>query len=531
MKTLLITGGTLWSESGPAHHDRAILIKGDHIAAVGKHADFLSMPEAKDAVLLELNGETVIPGLSDGHVHLTAYAKQKTALDLFDVGSKQEMLELIQEKAMNANPDEWIYGYRYKESNWDVPGKITGNDLDSLNVPNPIHIVRVCGHVHVANKRARELGGGYEGPAGDGLYFETQADGIVHAMEKSLYSRQSMLDTIVSASRDFASLGVTSVHACGAQTYGLGEDYDLLQCLEETGNLLLRITFYDEKLPSFGIRSGFGSSFLRYGGFKIFLDGALGPRTAALSAPYHDDPCNIGILNHSLQDVVDMLRECQERRIQAQVHAIGDAAIDMFLDAVGAAGDRCDNPFGFSYRLNHVQLCRPDQIGRLAKVRPVCDIQPAMIPSDLGMLPSRLGAERADYGYFCKSLMNAGLVVNGSSDAGCDVMNPWRGIWAAVNRTDDDGNPPGGWKPREKTTLSEALRIYTWNPCLTTGTVASLGKIAPGYFADLAVLDRNIFDMDIRELGTVRSLATLTGGCLSHGEIAGWPSFRDQDTI
>ena len=504
----------------------AILIVDDRIMAVDREEEVARHPYAERAETLVMEGQSIIPGLTDAHVHFTAYARQKKGLYLFDTGSKEEVLERLRLYATDTDPEEWINGYHFKEIKWENPEIPSRQDLDALDIPNPVHLARICGHLHVANTKAMELAG-INRPVGfNGIFYEEEADRIVKLMEESLYSPDSIVDVLREASDEFARYGITSIHACGASSYGLGEDYWAIQTLINRGCFPLRVTFYDENFPAMSIMSGFGDDMLRYGGLKIFLDGAMGARSAALTEPYSDDPGNKGILNHSLEKVIQMLKEARKRRLQVQVHAIGDAAIDQFIQAALAVENDDNNPFGYPLRLNHVQLCRPDQISDLLRLRVPCDIQLGQLPSDIPMIIPRLGEKRKNYGYLGKTLLDKGFIVSGSSDAGCEILNPWRGIWASVNRIDDSGYPEGGWKPEEKMTLPQALQTYTENPPLVVGMGNKIGKLVPGMKADLVVLDRDIFAMPSSRLQEVSSLYTFMDGRLSFGEIQGWPSYR-----
>ncbi|MCF7935474.1 MAG: amidohydrolase [Synergistales bacterium] len=473
---------------------------------------------------MTLDGNTVLPGLCDTHVHLTAYARQKLALDLSQVGSKDELFRMIREHAADTKPGDWMFAIGFNETRWPENEIPTRFELDGLQLPNPIHLVRTCGHVHVASSNALKRSGVACGDDHPGIFHEEDANRIVATMEREMYSPRETERILKEACREFAALGVTSIHACSADSYGLGEDYPALQALNESGELPLRITLYDETLPALGIRSGFGDEFLRYGGFKVFLDGALGPRSAALSAPYADDPGNWGVLNHNEEDLLPILQEAQDRCIQTQIHAIGDAAIDQFLSLANKLDLPRSTPFTYPLRLNHVQLCRPDQIAELAHLKDavVCDIQSGMVPTDMSILGQRLGSDRSEYGYFCTSLLNAGLLVCGSSDAGCEQMNPWRGIWAAVNRVNDEGAPKGGWKPEEKVSLEEALTLYTVNGHRSAGRSETLGKIKPGYKADITVLNRDVASRAPETLQETEAVLTLTKGRAVWGNPEDW---------
>ncbi|MEA3508546.1 MAG: amidohydrolase family protein, partial [Synergistota bacterium] len=266
---------------------------------------------------------------------------------------------------------------------------------------------------------------------------------------------------------------------------------------------------------------GDGDLWIRYGGYKMFLDGSLGGRTAAMTFDYADEPSNRGTLNHTQEQVNDMLLEAHSRGIQAQVHAIGDAAVDQFITAAEKAMETGPNSCGLPHRIVHLQVCRPDQMEKLKRLGAVCDIQPSFVPSDIWIAGDRVGEERMHWAYAWRSMMETGLTVTGSSDNPVEPTNPWRGVWAAMNRVDDNGNPEGGWLPGQKLTLDQALTIYCVNAHKAVATDDVLGRLAPGMLADLTVLDRNVEETAPGDLLNVKTVLTMVEGRATFGEIEG----------
>lgn len=201
------------------------------------------------------------------------------------------------------------------------------------------------------------------------------------------------------------------------------------------------------------------------------------------------------------------------------IHAIGDRALDQAIHAISEAYLQGPSPCGLPHRINHVMICRPEQIAVMKKLGVILDIQPAFVPSEIAMATDRLGSERVTWAYPWRSFIDAGMVVTGSSDCPVDPPSPWRGIWGATCRVDDDGRPEGGWQPTQKLTLHEALELWTVNGAIAAGEGGKRGRIAPGYSADLAVLDRDIFSADPMDLKNVEALLVIAGGNVTHGEM------------
>ena len=502
----------------------ALIVDGEKISAVGGLDEIMSHPASANAEWIDAGGATLIPGMTDSHLHLTALSRQRAATSLFEATSKENLLEMIRAKAEKMAPDEWIYGVRFDNSRWEDTSLPTIKELDGLGIPNPVLLLRVCAHIHVVNSRAlREAGLSSEDLSGAGVVrdesgcftgalHESFAQPVVEAMKRNSMSGPGEASSLRETMIQLVSEGITSIHTCSAASYGLEENIEAYRHLHDSGQLPLRVTLYaDHPVPEWS-RSGEGDDWFRYGGKKFFLDGSLGGRTAAMTFPYKDEQSTKGMLNMDTPEFCSMVRMEHEMGNQVQVHAIGDAAIDQFIEAVEGVTDLPPLSGGLRHRIVHVQVCRPDQMKKLKRVGAVCDIQPVFVPSDIHITEPRVGKERLDWAYAWKEMLRMGLLLTGSSDAPVEPTNPWRGIWAAVNRVDDNGNPAGGWLPEQKLTLDEALALYTTNPPRAIGTAGRFGMIRAGMAADLVILDRNIHRTPPEKLLEVKPAMTMVGG-------------------
>lgn len=514
MDALLITGGSLWKGKKFVSGE-ALLIAGGTIAAAGPEEAVRAAAPASCKVL-RLSGESVLPGLTDGHIHLAAWAKQRALLDLSAAASLAEALAMVRKEADRLPPDRWVRGWGYNDTRWPEGRSVTREDLDGLGIPNPILLQRICTHINIADSKALAL---------SGLESETgileERDGIpaLEAMERNVFSRGEVKKALKGALFELASLGITCAHPCGAYDYGMEEDLSLYGELRNEGALPLRIFTYHDRHAHPALPSGLGDGWVQYQGLKIFLDGSLGGRTAALSAPYSDDRGEEGRLNWTDGKVLRLLREARARGVQTMLHAIGDRALDQALRCVG----QIDEEMGktpLPDRINHVMLARPDQRRSLADLGVFCDIQPAFIPSDMNMAESRLGADRLPWAYSWKSLLEEGLVVAASSDAPVESVNPWQSVGHLMNR-----KGPGGvvFRPEERLTLEEALPLFTSSPWRMVGREGFAGRLKAGYGADVAVLDRDISGGSGEAVSAARPRFVLAGGVLTSGELGDWP--------
>lgn len=528
--SILIRNARVWTGNHAGLSASSIYINRGLIAAVGSLDDVKTHSAPGKTEWIDAGEATVIPGMTDSHLHLTALTRQRAAMSLFEASSKRHLFDMIRERAKTLPPDEWIYGVRFDNSRWPDTTLPTMGELDSLGIPNPLLLLRICAHIHIVNSKALHeagLSGDISGPGivtdakGNftGTLHENSARPVVEAMKKNSQGGAGEAGRLRDTMTALASEGITSIHTCSAASYGLEENIEAYRVLHDKGELPLRVRIYsDEPVPGWN-RSGDGDEWLCCGGRKFFLDGSLGGRTAAMSFPYVDDPSTQGILNCKTEEVRSKIREAHEAGFQIQVHAIGDAAIDQFIDALEGIRDLPPLPGGLRHRIVHVQICRPDQMDRLMRLGATCDIQPVFVPSDIRITAPRIGEERLAWAYAWKDMLRKGLLLTGSSDAPVEPTNPWRGIWAAVNRIDDEDFPKGGWLPDQKLSLDEALALYTVNPPRAIGMGNRLGVIRPGMAADIVVLDRDIHMSPPETLREVKPVMTMVGGKITSTKV------------
>ncbi|MDO9508501.1 MAG: amidohydrolase [Thermovirgaceae bacterium] len=518
-----IKGGSIWTGDLMSPWAEALIIEGNEIVAVGSLDDVKAHSASGEAKWIDAGGATVIPGMTDSHLHLTALSRQQAAMSLFEASSKNHILQMVRERAGTLAPDDWIYGVRFDNSRWPDTALPTIAELDGLGIPNPVLLLRVCAHIHVVNSRALREAGLSSDLSGAGVVrdekgcftgalHESFAHPVVEAMKKNSMKGAGEAKALRETMTQLVSEGITSIHTCSAASYGLEENMEAYAALHMAKELPLRIVLYSDGFVPSWVKSGEGDDWFRYGGRKLFLDGSLGGRTAAMTFPYVDDPSTKGMLNCESSEVRRVIREAHEAGTQVQVHAIGDAAIDQFIEALDGIRNLPPLPGGLRHRIVHVQICRPDQMESLLRLGAICDIQPVFVPSDIHITALRIGEERLGWAYAWKDMLRKGLLLTGSSDAPVEPTNPWRGIWAAVTRTEDNGEPVGGWLPGQKLSLDEALALYTTNPPRAVGMEHRFGFIKPGMAADIVILDRDIQKAPPETLREVKPVITMVGG-------------------
>ena len=451
---LIVRGGRVWTgdEANPAAE--AFFAEGGVFRAVGRLSDVEAMARSScgnKIDVIDAAGALVIPGISDAHIHLTAYCKNQLYPDLSGVSSIDEMLGLLKSH-IEEHPDfHWVRAFGYNETAWSKPVQPTADMIDSIANGRAVIVSRYCGHSHVAGRIALEESGLLDSPDTDvvrgpdglpnGVLNEDAAGPILCLVEREHETKDRIKSLAMSGCAALASMGVTAVHACDAPLYGLPEDISIFQDLRDAGDLPVRVITYADRLPDISFRSGFGDRFVHYAGLKIFLDGSLGARTAALREDFSDAPGNRGQLNHSDEDLFDLMYAAFNRDIQAQIHMIGDAATDQAIRVTKRVYERFGWRPGRPVRFNHVIVSPPEQLDELVSLGVVVDIQPIQTYTDRFMAPLRLGPERMGQAYQFRRFYDSGLLMTGSSDAPMENPNPWLGIWVAVCRTDSDGVP------------------------------------------------------------------------------------------
>lgn len=500
----------------------AIAIAGECIVAVG--GDDLRDELAPGGVAVDLQGRTVLPSLIDAHLHFVWYSLGLKNVDLQGVRTLDEALRRIAARAAETAPGEWIRGGRWNCNLWG--GQFpTRHDLDRVAPDHPILLPSKDGHSVWVNSKALQMAGVDAGtPDAEGgriLRDECgQPTGILQENAIGLVQRivpdpsiEEMMDACRIGMANAHRVGLTGVHNCEG-----GREFAALQSLDRRGELTLRVLQHiaEENLDAalaLGVRDGFGNERLRLCGVKAFADGALGSRSAWMLEPYESDPDNRGVPTMTPEAVCELVRRANGAGLSVAVHAIGDAANRMVLDALAQEGDPA-----LRNRIEHVQLLHPNDLPRLAELRVIASMQPIHATSDIEIADRHWG-RRAVTGYAWRSLLDAGTALAFGSDAPVEDLSPLAGIYAAVTRRRPDGFPgPEGWYPEQKITAYEAVYAYTLGAAFAGGEEAIKGSLVPGKLADLVVLDRDILSVELELILSTQVIGTMVGGVWVYGE-------------
>lgn len=515
-----------------------VAVKDGKFAFVGSKDEALERFES--AELIDLQGRTVLPGMGDSHLHFFAFCQTYTTVDLGGATTREEVLRLLRERAAETPKGEWIKGSNFDQSKWtDSEDRLpTRFDLDEASTEHPIVIKRVCLHTAVANTMALEkagIGKNYVfGPSGvveldeDGMpngIFREQASKIYDNLIPDPFLVPATRDKCMKKGLDLASsLGVTMMHTYAAEIWHYDEDFDDYVARNQRDELPVRMTvcldqMFDKPVTN---QQDHNNPFraAQMGSFKSFSDGSLGSRSAKLYEDYADDPGNTGILVITPEDLAKRMYAAYRHGLQPATHCIGDEALEVALDAVeyclsqglkdGMTKE--EQAKRLPFRIIHAQLATPELIERMKKLPLVLDIQPTFLMTDLHWIEERVGKERAVLSYPWKTYLDNGIIMAGGSDSPVESFNPWIGIFAAVTRQDMNCYPAGGYHPEQKVSVYDAVCMYCRNVAYANGELDILGSIEVGKFADMVVIDRDIFAIPANEIKDTQVIHTYLAG-------------------
>lgn len=476
------------------------------------------------AEIEDLDGATVLPGLTDAHLHLQQYALSLQMVDC-DTATQAECLERVAQKASTSKPGEWIRGHGWRQGNWPE-GFGSAAMLDRVAPDNPVYLTAASLHAGWANRAALRAAGIDEHTpnpkngeitrdgrgAATGILLEAAMALVADAIPKA--SEDEVMRALRVAQGQLWALGLTGVH-----NFDRRLSLAALQRLHQAGELQLRVLSH---LPvealkqalEIGLRSGLGDDMLRIGSIKVFADGALGPRTAAMLEAYEGEPDNRGMLFVDGEELFEIASQAAQGGLAMTVHAIGDRANHEVLNAFEQLRqfEREQQLPHYRHRIEHVQVLHPDDLGRLADLDLIASMQPIHATADMEVANKFWGA-RCATAYAWRAQLEAGARLAFGSDAPVESPNPFWGLHAAVTRRRQDGSPGAkGWFPEQKLTLREALLAFTHGPAYAAWMEDRLGKLKPGYLADLVLLESDPFELPPQDLQHLKPKGTMVGG-------------------
>ncbi len=561
----ILTGAHLRANDSSPTPDRvqAIAVTNSTIVAVGTDEQILRL-KGPHTQVVDLHGAFVMPGFNDAHTHMADAGQQRLTVDLDGTTSLADMQARIAAYTAKAAPGQWIVGSGWDHTKWPSQQLPTRQDIDKVTAGHPAVFYRTDGHIVVANTAAlaaANISTPTPDPAGGkidrdangiptGIIREAPAIDILykHVPPPDPATRRKALQLSID---DALSHGVTSV-----QDFSAWEDWLALGEMEYEGKLHLRFAeWVDFNLPLPILKERYASHdrndpLLHLTQLKGFMDGSLGSRTAAMAAPYSDDPNNSGIPRYE-QDKLNQMSEARAAAgFQLGFHAIGDEANTMALNAfasaeqvgvpanapapAAAAAPKTDpdgeivtesnlvtsaepnrrpatyNPADFRFRIEHAQVLLPGDFDRFEQLGVIASMQPSHLLTDMNWAAQRLGPERSKYAYAWRSMLDHHVTLAFGTDYPVESINPFRGLYAAVTRRNEAGTMT--FHPEQRISLNEAIYAYTQASAFAEFREDRKGRLEPGFLADFIVLDRDITTVPAHDLLGTRVLRTIVGG-------------------
>jgi len=520
---LVLTNGNIYTGDAKLGRVQALAIAGETIVAAGTAEEIKAWVGPKTRVI-DLGGKFVLPGFNDAHTHLGSGGERLLTVNLEGVRSLAEFQQRIRERLKNFQPGEWITG-----SGWDhsllkenrIPMR---QELDAVSSTHPMIFTRIDGHSVVVNSLALAQAGitrETPNPPGGDIVRDANGDATgwlrdaamalvrIHVPPPTLATRKRAL---LLALADAARHGATS-----AQDNSDWEDFLALRELKQEGKLTLRVTEWlpfsapVDTLRQMRQEGGTTDPWLKTGALKAMTDGSGGSRTAAMFEPFANDPGNRGLLMFEPEELQQMVRERDAAGFQIALHAIGDRAIRVTLDAFEAA-QKQNGRRDARHKIEHVQYVHRQDVPRFRQFGVIASMQPVHLLAEIRWTTPLLGAARIHQAYAVNSLLKAGARVALGTDYPVEQISPLRGIYAASTREFDTGGPEGGYVPDEKITVEQAIHAYTLGSAFAEFEENRKGTLAPGKLADLVVLSNDITRIPPRQILQTEVLQTMVGG-------------------
>jgi predicted amidohydrolase YtcJ len=525
----IFVNGDIYTQATPARV-QALAVRDGRIVAIGTNDDIRKLKGSHTQVV-DLGGHFVMPGFNDAHCHLQSGGFEQMEVNLVGAKSLAEMQQRIAAYAKNAAPGDWIVGRGWDHTLWQGQKLPTRQEIDSVTEGHPAIFVRVDGHIAVANSAALQAAGitaKSTPPEGGAIDHDAQGQptGIIRESAQGLIFSKVPRPTTAQRRRaaelalaNAARSGVTS-----AQDNSDWEQFLVYEELEREGKLTLRISewlrFKDsvELLKEHRAHHPADDPMLHTTMLKGFMDGSLGSRTAALLAPYSDDPGNSGLPQYTQAELNPMAVERAAAGFQMGFHAIGDRAAQMALEAFAAAAANLrkkklpggNDPQALRLRIEHDQVIAPDQFAQFRKLGVIASVQPNHLLTDMNWAESRIGPVRAKTSYPWKEFLDNGVRLAFGTDYPVEPITPFRGVYAAVTRENEAGTK--SYFPEQKLTITEALAAYTTGSAYAEFMEKEKGTLAPGMLADFVVLDRDLTRVAPPEILKTKVLRTVVGG-------------------
>jgi predicted amidohydrolase YtcJ len=522
---LIVTNARIYTVDDARPLASALTVRDGRIQFVGSEREALALRGPATQVV-DGKGQTIVPGIVDAHAHLLGLGFTLSDVQLFDTRSYDQVVQKVVARLNGAPAGRWIRGRGWDQNKWGDTRFPTHEALSRISPNNPVVLTRVDGHAILANAVAMRAAGvtaATQDPSGGRIerFPNGEPTGVFVDNAKALVERvipaatkAEIREATLAAIRESQKYGLVGVHDAGEPMNVI----DVFEEMAKAGEFGLRtyvmvgddsaaVAHYFARGPQSALYDG--RIWIR--AIKLYSDGALGSRGAALLDPYTDDPKNSGLLLSAPAHIQDVATRGLRAGFQINTHAIGDRGNRVVLDAYEAALNAVPTA-DHRFRIEHAQVLNFADIPRFAKLGVIPSMQAVHQTSDMNWVPKRIGYERSLGAYAWRSLLNTGVIIPNGSDMPVERVNPLYSFHAAVARADDNDWPPGGWLPNEKMTREEALKSLTIWPAVAAFQEQLMGSLTPGKYADFVILDQDIMRVRDDQILKTGVIATYLGG-------------------
>ena len=494
------------------------------IVAVGSERETAAaLPKAEH---IDAQGKTLLPGLIDAHGHVFELGEIASGVELYSSTSLNGAVRAVAEFSRSHSKQAWIIGFGWNQEIWKLGRFPTAAELDAVVNDRPVLLHRVDGHASWVNTKALEMAGitrDTQDPAGGKIERDASGrpTGVLVDAAMALVNKVVPLPTPAEARAtldvalaSLSKVGLTSVHDAGIKVV---QD-DLYRDYADHGKLTTRVyamigdtTGDFDELAKEGPLKSYANDVYALAAVKLYSDGALGSRGAALLAPYTDMPSTKGLLFYPNEEMLAKMNKAMKAGYQVNIHAIGDAGNRQLLDAYAQLIPKYNN-VGLRHRIEHAQVVAVEDIPRFKSLGVIPSMQPTHATSDQNMAEQRVGHDRIKGAYAWRTFLDQGSKIACGSDFPIESPNPFEGIHAAVTRQNNAGVPVGGWYKNQAMTLNEAFRCFTLDAAYAAHQENVIGSLEPGKWADFILVDRDVFKIPAEQIGKTTVLQTWMGG-------------------
>ena len=518
---MMLLNGNIYAMGSRLPKAEAVAMEGSKIVAVGRSSDVENLGR-KNFRVIDLEGKTVLPGLTDCHTHFLSFAHGLRRVNLYGISSFDEILSTVEASAVKLKDDEWLVGGGWDKNIVGDEFLFTKEILDKVCPEHPAALQSKDHHMLWVNSTALKAvgvdkmtndprGGRIERDrsTGDptGILKENACNLVWERVpEPSTATSKELLKEALKIANSYGLTGIHNHDDPGA--------HELFERLQTDAELTLRACFWipiqglDSAISS-GLVSGVGNEWVRFGGLKMYADGSLGSQTALMFEPFEGSKDNYGIAATSEEELIELVSKASQAGIGVAVHAIGDKAVHQSLNAIEESIRQNTEERKLRHRIEHVQLLHPDDIQRFQKLGVIASVQPVHAPADIDIAEKYWG-KRSKLAYAFKTLFDSGTRVVFGSDAPIETLNPWMGIHAAITR--HRIGEKESWYPEQRVTVADTVSAYTRWAGYASYEENLKGSIEVGKLADLIVLSQDVFKVKPEEIPNTKIEYTILGG-------------------